>query len=461
MAPPMNVVGSRRPVAGAGPKIALLTPHTGGNLGDAAIQESALRAIRRRIPNADIVMITLSPATTSTLHGVRCFPIGITTFLPGFEATSEGRVGGEETPEGGIGGSLRRTVRKTPLVRPVARYALRVLHTTRIGAGVREFGHIIRAVAVMRGASMLVVSGGGQIDDYWGGAFRHPYALFKWTMIGRAVGAECEFLSVGVGTLRSKVSRLFVRLALRLAHYRSYRDAESKRRLERWPFVRRDPVCPDLAFGYRAPLAGCRSSADGHRPVVGISPIAYLSKYRWPEENTAVAGTYRTLLVQFIAQLLDHGREVVLFATEPVDRRIIAEILASPCGNEGLLGDHPLVSAPYTETLDQLAPVMRRLDFVVASRLHGVILSHVAWKPVLAISYDRKVRTHMEETGFGDYCLDIHALEVDALPRTFERLEMSAGLVVSRLQSVTAEYRRLVDDQFTRVFGLQPAEVAG
>ena len=447
MTRPTSATGLPSAVSVAAPRIALVTPHTGGNLGDAAIQESALHAIRCRYPDADIVMITLSPTTTSRLHGVRSFPIGITTFLPGFEVTPERQVEGNEAAESGMARRLRTVVHGSPILLAAARRVLRVLHTTRIGSGVREIGHVARAIGVMRGASMVVISGGGQIDDYWGGPFRHPYALLKWAMIGRVMGARCVFLSVGVCALRSKWSSLFVSMALRLADYRSYRDAESKRRLDHLAFVRRDRVCPDLAFGYRAPFAGRQLHAGAHRPVVGVSPIAYLSKHRWPDEDDAIAEAYRACLLKFIAYLLGHNHEVVLFSTDPVDRRIIAEMLESPSGEGEVLGDHPFVSVPYTETLEQLAPVMQRLDVVVASRLHGVILSHVALKPVVAISYDRKVDTHMHEVGLGDYCLDIHTVDIDALLQAFGMLRRNTDAMVSRLADVTAAYRVAVDDQ--------------
>lgn len=447
---------AQRPISGPAPKIALMTPYTGGNLGDAAIQESAIHGIRRRRPDADIMMISLSPATTSRLHGVRSFPIGISTFPPGFEVTPQRESGAREPPDGKVVSALRGVSHSLPPLRMASRMAFRILHDTWFGAGVREIRHIFESIAVMRGTSILVVSGGGQIDDYWGGPFRHPYALLKWVVIGRLVGAKCVFLSVGVCALQSRLSRFFVTVALRLAHYRSYRDAESKRRLKDLPFADRDPVCPDLAFGYQAPSTGRGSSSAGRSSmVVGVSPIAYLSKHRWPEKDDHVAGAYRASLVEFIVYLLNHDYEVVLFSTDPVDRKVIKEILSSPFGERGVLGEHPRLSAPYSETLEQLAPVMTEVDIVVASRLHGVILSHVAWKPVLAISYDRKVDTHMSDVGMSDYCLDIHTVDARSLESAFEGLRQNADLTISQLHEVTTTYGNAVDNQFTRIFNSQ------
>jgi hypothetical protein len=57
-------------------RIALLTPYSGTNLGDAAIQEAATRNIGARCPGAVISGSTLNPVTTAARHGIPCFPGG-------------------------------------------------------------------------------------------------------------------------------------------------------------------------------------------------------------------------------------------------------------------------------------------------------------------------------------------------------------------------------------------------
>jgi hypothetical protein len=58
-----------------GQRLLLLTPYTGGNLGDGAIQEAVLHHIYKRIPSASIQLISISPRTTERLHGIRSFPL--------------------------------------------------------------------------------------------------------------------------------------------------------------------------------------------------------------------------------------------------------------------------------------------------------------------------------------------------------------------------------------------------
>src|SRR5262249_45887611 len=75
----------------------------------------------------------------------------------------------------------------------------------------------------LEGTSALVVAGGGQLDDVWGGFLGHPYVLYRWSRIARDVGARYCVASVGTGHL-SAASHMLVTRALSSAAYRSYRD---------------------------------------------------------------------------------------------------------------------------------------------------------------------------------------------------------------------------------------------
>src|ERR1700683_4407939 len=60
---------------GPRPRIALVTPYSGGNLGDAAIQDSMISNLRRRIPGAQFLGITLNGDNFLTKHGDGAFPL--------------------------------------------------------------------------------------------------------------------------------------------------------------------------------------------------------------------------------------------------------------------------------------------------------------------------------------------------------------------------------------------------
>jgi polysaccharide pyruvyl transferase WcaK-like protein len=304
----------------------------------------------------------------------------------------------------------------------------------------------------MKGVNLLIVSGGGQLDDYWGGPWRHPYALFKWGLIAKAVGATYVFLSVGKCSLESRISSFFIRHALKFATYRSYRDRTSKRLLEDMVFTRSDSVYPDLAFSYVHHGLQRKLNRSHTGKVVGVSPIAYLSRYGWPKKNLSVYQRYLRTLVRFISDLVDRGYSIVLFSTDPVDRKVISEFL-DRLAKDFNLDMNGSIRQPRTDTLDELFNQLVDVDYVVASRLHGVLLPQLLCIPVLAISYDQKVDTHMVDMQLPEYCLDIHNIEISSLIESFQSLAANADLIKARLNQRIEDNAYALKHQFDFVLG--------
>jgi polysaccharide pyruvyl transferase WcaK-like protein len=304
----------------------------------------------------------------------------------------------------------------------------------------------------MKDVSLLLVSGGGQLDDYWGGPWGHPYALFKWGLLARAVGARYIFLSVGTCSLGSRLSTLFIRYALRLATYRSYRDQTSKKLLEHMSFTRKDAVYPDLAFSYVNRKVMHRDGGRNGGQVVGVSPIAYLSQYSWPKEDLSVYRRYLNNLVNFVSTLIRQGHSIVFFSTDGPDHKVVNDVV-NILAKDVSLNISEKICQTRIGNLDDLFAQLLKVDYVVASRLHGVLLSHRLCIPVLAISYDRKVDTHMADMGLSEYCVDIHNLETGSLLKRFESLTMNATPIKSILREKNADYARALEHQYELFLG--------
>lgn len=426
-------------------KIVLLTPYWGGNLGDAAIQEAAINNIRRRHPDAEICLVTLNPETTCKLHNLSSFPItlfAVTNYsnrLANKSHNNESNI--YISQKYGLISQAKTFIKRVPVLFTILKKAVRLFR-----AFVRwpnliflEICHFLKARRFTKGSSLLIVSGGGQLDDYWGGAWGHPYALVKWGLIAKAVSAKYIFLSVGTCTLDSKLSTYFIRIALRLANYRSYRDQTSKRLLEHMFFTHKDEVYPDLAFSYeKVKMTSCKKKTD-NRKIVGVNPIAYLSQHSWPQKDEMVYKAYLKNLVDFIKNIIQQDYSLLLFSTDTPDRQVINEIV-DMLSKDLSIGLADRILQPLTGTLNELFDELTKLNYVVASRLHGIILSNLVCNPVLAISYDRKVDTYMADIGLSEYCLDIHKLESISLMNTFASLVSNNDMIKSKLKKVNSEY---------------------
>jgi polysaccharide pyruvyl transferase WcaK-like protein len=435
-------------------KIGLLTPYTGDNLGDAAIQSAVIHNLRARLPDVEFCMFTLNPPKTSALHEVPSLPITgiIVDFYSNPLSCQENGDAPAHTSARRPG--LVRKLRNHPALR--ARFQPAWCFFKRLVTSVfipgTEIRHIVEMYRLLRGFDLLLVSGGGQVDNYWGGVMGQPYTLFKWGLLAKAAKTEFIFLSVGVDKIDCKLSRAAIRGALQLARYRSYRDSGSKQLLADMKFTHEDRVMPDLAFSYPVDLG--EPVPDGPKATlrVGISPITYLRKGHWPMANMVIFERYLEALCVLTAAFLRKGHEVVLFATDGPDQNVIELLLGRLKAAHQANGRLKLRTVAIG-CVRELFAHLPTLDCVVASRLHGAILSHLCLKPVLAISYDRKVTRYMRDMEQANYCLDIHNLEADSLLKTFESFLLCQDALRAILERRTRAYRTELRSQYDDLVG--------
>jgi polysaccharide pyruvyl transferase WcaK-like protein len=373
-------------------RIAFISPCGYGNLGDAAIQDAFLDNARSVLgPGVEFVGITHNPTDTRRRHGVRAVPMDVDGFVmrrtrrpiePAFTI-------GPEVPR-------RRPAATTRAARSLKR-------------GVKETVHWTKALREMRRADVLVVSGGGQLDEHWGGPWGVPYALWKWTLAARVCRSRVAFLSVGAGTTESALTRFFLRSALRRAYYASFRDDRTAARVHTLELSPSTRVVPDLAFSHREGRAEQRAEARGGRRTVVVSPMAFLDPISWPTKDEAAYETYLAKIVDLVTGLLDSDLAVVVCTSDTPDMRAAARIVEALPQLESLRkGTYVLRT---TDTTEELFAAFREADVVVASRLHGLILANLVGKPTIALSYDWKVDEHMRSVGLEGFAFGIESFE--------------------------------------------------
>src|SRR6185436_19751519 len=156
---------------------------------------------------------------------------------------------------------------------------------------------------------------------------------------------------VGAGKLKTRLSRLFIKKALALACYRSYRDLVSKAILQQWRFTKNDPCVPDLAFGVRLKRNKTTHSFS-ERLTVGIGPIAFGHKDKWPTSATDVYAAYLSSLAEFMAKLDSMGYQMVLFTSSGSDRQVVTELLEK-VSRDFSTALRDKIRVPRVETVDQ------------------------------------------------------------------------------------------------------------
>lgn len=411
--------------------IGLFGPWGFGNLGCAATQDAVIQNIRAHIPDAQIIGFSLIPKDTEERHGIPSYRIGRD------EWSEYGQ--NREIPFRGIAEWLKS--HPSSIFYKVGYWAGRLR---------LEFKLLNQAFQHVRKLDLLIVSGGGQLLDFWG-RLQHPYWLFKYAILSKLAGTKLLFVSVGAGPIDARISKLFIKTALLVADYRSYRDEESKRYVERvLGFKRDDPVYPDLAYSIRVKDF---QKADNRRQVVGVGVVPYFDPRFWPENDPVVYQTYLSKMASFVSWLVNQGYAVDLLVGETNADRFVVKDLISLLEKTGVMSSAcEQVKEEPIQSVNDLFCEITNTDFVVASRLHNVLLSTIRKRPVIALSYHPKIDSLMKNSGQSAYCLPIDKFDVETLKERFISLQANSESIQKHFDELNQTNRMALEKQYDRIF---------
>jgi polysaccharide pyruvyl transferase WcaK-like protein len=216
-------------------------------------------------------------------------------------------------------------------------------------------------------------------------------------------------------------------------------------------FRRNDPVYPDLAYSY--PLERLRFRNDRRSPtcVIGLCPFSYCDPRVWPRKDAIAYAAYLQNLLSIVRSVIARGWRVSLFASGGCDRLAIAdlwELLAREFSPDALTS----VDRHEVNSVNGFLEQAARVDVVVASRLHGVILAQLAETPVIALSYDRKVDVQMEAVGQGAFRLAIDEFTLGDFETCLDRLLANREIVRSKIKASFSESRAQLEAQYDAIF---------
>lgn len=377
-----------------------------------AIQMTIIQHLRARMSMIEIVGIYPDPADAVSSLGIVGFPLD-----------GCGPAAGPIDPEGVV-----------PITGKV----------DHAGEKWRVRGRALKRIATFaRSLDILIMAGGGQLDDFWGGAWGHPFTLFTWVALARFYGVRIAFMGVGMDRLSTRLSRFFVLSALRLGHYRAFRDAGTLMALKALGLRSPSHLCPDLAFGLHSDVT-INSPQLETEPFVAVNPI---SVWTWAHDGN---DDRHNLYLQHLAAACDWmagcGLGVHIVCSQSAMDRPFAvrlkDLIQPRFSSRIKVCDAPRVP-------DFIAQV-RGANIVIASRLHGAILSLVAGIPVVAISPIRKVTQLMADVGLANYTVELQNFtSADLIQCIHYALEQRPGLhrqVTERVQTFCMALARIYDE---------------
>jgi polysaccharide pyruvyl transferase WcaK-like protein len=406
--------------AGRGLSIGILA-HVGvRNLGDEIMYAATVSYYRRHLPEARLVGFSSKPDDTRTRYGIgEVHPI------------RPHKTAGPVSKAGGRLGAYVRTLRAT------------------IPAAIREARFAVASVRRLRGLDVVIVPGSSQFIDAYGGPAGFPLALLRWTLFARAVRVPICFLSLGAEELGHPLSRWMVRRTISLANFITLRDEVSRDRLAAQGVRREIAIAPDLSLGYAVSLPE-RGEKTGSG-TVGINPIPYYHKVFWRAVDENRYQRYLESMIGLAAEVLRRGQRVVIYGTtqwaDCVPTRDMVDGLSRIFGPDVL----ERVTTPAIHTLEDLVRVLTAVDWVVASRYHGVATALLMRKPVVGIAYEQKTADLMANLGLGEYSIPIDKLDGSSLAALLNGLQRNDYAIRQQLDARVREGRAAVDAQYKHV----------
>ena len=424
--------------------------HVGrGNLGDEATFAAVIHNIHVRHPCAEICAFTVNPADSQERHKIQAFPIRRLRKVvdPGGNE-SQGTARNSQLRR--IASRLKQWLKAVPVLGTV----LRRLRDAVCGvwAGINELAFLLKSSRRLKQTDLFIVAGGGQLGDYFGGAWGYPYRILKWSLMAKARGAKVVFLSVGAGPIKSRVSKLFFRWSLSLASYRSFRDESSRQLIESLGVTGASYVSPDLVHGLQAP----ETISVSHRAVkiVGINPLPFHDPRYWAEDSPGVYQRHVHTLASFAVGLIQGGYKVLMFPTQVrADPPVIEDVVSLIRGSLLPASCSDSLMCPPVSSFHDLLSAIAQTDLVVAGRYHGIIISLLMGRPVIALSYNQKTDDLMADMHLGDFVMDIGQCDVPWLVSCFERLRSDADDVRCRIESRRSDYRSALESQYSLLLG--------
>ncbi|ANH07921.1 polysaccharide pyruvyl transferase family protein [Shinella sp. HZN7] len=278
-----------------------------------------------------------------------------------------------------------------------------------------RIGSMIAIFQALAGTEVLVIPGTGILDDFQEAPFGWPFILFWWCLAARLRGIRIAFVSIGAGPIHNALSRRFLKAAVQMAEYRSYRDDFSLRYVKDLGVdVSRDLRFPDLAFGLRAPTQDPVVDRRPPHAAIGVGVMHYRGWKRGQADGDAIYRTYINKLSAVIGRLLEDGRRVHLFMGDKADETALDDIFQGlaprPAG-----ASHAFVSVARTTSLDQVMEELKKVDIAIVSRYHNLLCALKTGRPAFSLGYAQKNDELMATFGRAAFCQHIEDFDVEVL----------------------------------------------
>jgi polysaccharide pyruvyl transferase WcaK-like protein len=393
------------------------------NIGNECTLRAMVQNLTRCLPDAFLYTVCSDPADAAVRHGLAAVPI-----------------------RNRLSPRILKTInffRKFPFFRLIKIMLIALPF---------EFLDCFRVLQELEETDLLIMTGTGLLTDSGSSAWGLPYSIFKWSLLASLVSCKVRFVSVGVGPLRSKLSRFFIGSALHFSDFCSYRDNYSKARLQSLGInVNGHFVYPDLVFSLTQLIPrAAPQNADGH-VTIGVGVMDYYGQDLGPKPMNHVYESYLCKMCDFVIHLLDNGYAVrILYGDITYDQHVREDLMRKLAAS----GYNPYRDRIYNDDIHNVFDLINQLNtvsYVVAPRYHNLVLALMLNKPVISLSYDPKNDALLEGFALEKWAQSIATFEVLNLTEQLHELERHYPDAFNDVSSRLDEYSLLLGEQYMRL----------
>ncbi|MEG0259959.1 MAG: polysaccharide pyruvyl transferase family protein [Lysinibacillus sp.] len=249
---------------------------------------------------------------------------------------------------------------------------------------------------------LLIIGGGGILMDFYR---REAHLFGTYAMMAKQSNTPYIVYGCGAGPLDTITGRLMIRLMCKYADSVSVRDPQSKQLLENIGVKKEVDIIGDPAFTLKI----ARDSYAEKPLDIGVSAVPYYNANYWPEGDLVKYDAYIKSMARNLDNVISQQNvNITFFATKyPQDVTVTKDIQKHM--------QHAIKTKIIDENLtpERLLEVTGKLDIIIGTRLHSLILATDAETPIIAISYHTKVKDFMSFIGAADRCIQMDDLKTD------------------------------------------------
>ena len=413
-----------------------------GNMGDAAVADANIAGLQRHIPNMSVLGICQNPENVRERHSIEAvsiFRVYIDNSNIVFSAAKASTIPSEHSQP--PSSKVKQWIKSKPWLYKGVKFSIEALR--HIPTILKEAAFSIKIFRVVRQLDLMVMSGSGQINEEWGGPWRFPFGMFRWTLLARLAGCKVAFMSVGAGEINSRWTKFFCSSALKLANYVSVRDAETKKLIESWG-VKNVLLIPDMAFSIR-PVEKT-FSLETSQKIVGINPIPYCDPRTWNIYDADVYKNFVKKWVEICNWLVSEDYVLYLIPNDLVMDNLVLDDIVN-----GLDTSFNLDRNVVRPTIDRYSEVIKgfsNCDYVITCRFHGLLFSFLCGKPAIAIAHHYKFFELAGEMGQRPFAFDITTFQAHEIITAFKTIKENEDRIKNEITDNSYPYKNKVEEQF-------------